>query len=248
MRIPTIRGIIDRRILVNYHIDADTMRRALPAPFRPKLVKGFAIGGICLIRLKGIRPAFLPLPIGVGSENGAHRIAVEWDDAGTTREGVYIPRRDTDSRLNHLAGGRLFPGIHHHARFTTRETDDHYFIEFVSDDDATRVRVEGRLTRDWPANSVFGSVREASDFFETGSLGYSATRSPNVYEGLELACDDWHCDTLEVKDVFSSYFGEEDRFPAGSVHFDCALLMRGIRHQWQSRKGLCCTSGIDAND
>ena len=240
MRIPAIRGIIDRRILVNFQIDADAMRRALPGPFRPKLVNGIAIGGICLIRLKRLRPAFLPLPFGLGSENGAHRIAVEWDDDGTHREGVYIPRRDTNSRFNYIAGGRLFPGIHHRARFTTREQDDHYFVELVSADDETHVRVEGRVTTDWPTGSVFSSLNEASAFFETGALGYSATHDPRTYDGLELACDTWHCDALDVNDVESSYFEDDSRFPKGSVRFDCALLMRGIHHEWHSRRELCC--------
>ena len=50
MRIPAMRGIIDRRILANFHIDPDVMACNLPAPFRPKLANGYAIGGICLIR------------------------------------------------------------------------------------------------------------------------------------------------------------------------------------------------------
>jgi len=100
MKLPTIRGIIDRRILANFRIDAERMAAALPAPFRPQLHQGWAIGGICLIRLKNIRPSFWPLPWGIGSENAAHRIAVEWDVDGQTQQGVYIPRRDTDSRLN----------------------------------------------------------------------------------------------------------------------------------------------------
>lgn len=241
MRLPAIRGIIDRRILVNFRIDADVMGRALPSPFRPKRIGGFAIGGICLIRLKQIRPAFIPLPLGLGSENGAHRIAVEWDDGDVQREGVYIPRRDTNSRLSHLLGGRVFPGIHHHARFTTRESPDRLFVEFRSDDDATHVRVDGRVTTEWPRNSVFDSLDAASKFFEAGSLGYSATHSPHTYEGLELACDNWHCEALSVDDVCSSYFEDEARFPAGSVAFDCALLMRGIRHEWHGRKELCCS-------
>ena len=31
MRIPTVRGVIDRRILVNYHVDPGVLRRLLPA-------------------------------------------------------------------------------------------------------------------------------------------------------------------------------------------------------------------------
>ena len=39
----------------------------------------------------------------------AHRVAVEWDDdAGQLCRGVYIPRRDTDSRLNALLTSQSF--------------------------------------------------------------------------------------------------------------------------------------------
>src|SRR5688572_23448880 len=94
MRLPRIRGVIDRRMLVNIRVDPEVAAKVIPAPFRPKLAGGYAVGGVCLIRLKQFRPTFLPAAIGIGSENAAHRFAVEWDHAGRTREGVYIPRRD----------------------------------------------------------------------------------------------------------------------------------------------------------
>src|ERR1051326_1862789 len=100
MQIPVIRGLIDRRILVNYRVDPDVLTKILPAPFRPKLVNGAGMAGVCLIRLKKIRPRFLPSFLGISSENAAHRIAVEWENDGETKEGVFIPRRDTSSRLN----------------------------------------------------------------------------------------------------------------------------------------------------
>src|SRR3984893_10338567 len=98
MRIPVVQGLIDRRILVNFRVDPDVLTRMLPKPFRPKLVRGAGMAGVCLIRLKHIRPRFLPSFVGIGSENAAHRIAVEWDENGQYREGVFIPRRDTSSR------------------------------------------------------------------------------------------------------------------------------------------------------
>ena len=93
MKIPKIKGIIDRRILINYQIDQNVLENYLPKPFRPKLVKGKGVAGICLIRLKEIRPKGLPKQFGISSENGAHRIAVEWTENGIIKEGVYIPRR-----------------------------------------------------------------------------------------------------------------------------------------------------------
>ena len=53
-------GVIDRRILVNFAVDIDVAKAIVPAPFTPKAVNGKAIAGICLIRLKDVRPKGLP--------------------------------------------------------------------------------------------------------------------------------------------------------------------------------------------
>lgn len=240
MKIPTIRGIIDRRILANFRIDAACMAAALPAPFRPLLHRGWAVGGICLIRLKRVRPNFLPLPWGLQSENAAHRIAVEWDDAGQTKQGVYIPRRDTNSHLNSLAGGTIFPGVHHFAKFTVVETAQQFAVTMNSVDDSAKVHVAGSVSNDFPTSSIFATLAEASAFFERGSLGYSDTKTSGVYDGLELNCIDWKAESLNVDAIESSYFLASERFPPGSVEFDCALLMRGIDHRWHGRANLCC--------
>ena len=73
MKLPRIKGVIDRRMLVNFRIDPDAAAAQIPQPFRPMLIDGSAIGGICLIRLKHIRPVFLPRLLGIRSENAAHR-------------------------------------------------------------------------------------------------------------------------------------------------------------------------------
>lgn len=245
MKIPVMRGVIDRRILVNCRLDPEAAARVLPTPFRPKLVRGYAMAGVCLIRLKGVRPAWLPLPYGVRSENVAHRFAVEWDGRGRTHCGVYIPRRDTSSRLNALIGGRLFPGEHHHARFDVNETGNHLNVAMVSDDSQASISVEARETQAFPDSSVFDSLQEASAFFEDGSLGYSATTQPGRFDGLELRCQTWHADPFEVDRVLSSFFDNHNVFPPGSIAFDHALLMRDISHEWRGRDELCCATGND---
>lgn len=60
-----------------------------------------------MIRFRELRPNFLPSWIGMSSENAAHRIAVEWDEDGQMQEGVFIPRRDTNSWFNKTLGGRV---------------------------------------------------------------------------------------------------------------------------------------------
>ena len=235
MHLPVMQGLIARRLLVNYRADPATVAALLPAPFRPKLARGVAVVGICLIRLEEIRPRGMPAPIGLASENAAHRIAVEWDTPDGPKEGVYIPRRDTNSRANVAVGGRIFPGMHHHARFAATERDDHLSIEIASDDGAVRVQVAGQATENWPADSVFASLAEASAFFEGGALGYSATRDPHKLDGLELRTRCWLVEPFAVASVASSYFDDPARFSPGTVAFDNALLMRGIPHEWHSR-------------
>ena len=243
MRIPTIQGLIDRRVLVNFRVDPDVLSRICPSPFRPQTVNGFGVAGICLIRLKLIRPRILPSFLGISSENAAHRIAVEWDSNGVTKTGVYIPRRDTSSFLNAFAGGRLFPGVHHRARFDVRETETEYHIVIDSIDGSAHVTFDGRATDALPDDSVFDSVADCSRFFEDGSLGYSPVTSTSQFDGLELRAFNWRVQPFAVTTVKSSFFDDRDAFPRGSVAFDNALLMRGIEHEWHSRESLCCAGG-----
>jgi hypothetical protein len=237
-RLPVIQGVIRRRILVNFRVDPGVMQRRLPSRFRPKLHAGYAIAGICLIRLESVRPRFVPSVLGLSSENAAHRIAVRWQDAGAGREGVFIPRRDTGSLLNHLAGGRLFPGEHHHARFTVREAGDAIDLAMMSDDGAVSLRVRGAAGGRLPVSSCFASLEAASAFFEPGAVGYSVTREPGRLDGLELRTHGWSVEALRVDDVHSSYFADTARFPRGSVEFDCALIMRNLGHEWHGAEDL----------
>ncbi|MGD1848425.1 MAG: DUF2071 domain-containing protein [Salibacteraceae bacterium] len=235
MFLPKIKGTIDRRILINYQVEKEVLERYLPAPFRPKLVHGKGIAGICLIRLKGIRPKGLPRQIGIGSENGAHRIAVEWQENGITKEGVFVPRRDTSNVLNALAGGRIFPGIHHQAKFEVAEAEGNYKVAFKSED-GTSLSIEAAETDQWNTESVFDNLACVSDFFEKGSVGYSPDKSG--FEGLELKTYRWQVSLLKVKQVHSSFFENTRIFPEGSVTFDNALLMRDIEHEWQGLHAL----------
>ena len=242
MRIPVIQGLIRRRLLINFRVDPAVMQRQLPSRFRPKLQQGNAIAGVCLIRLEDIRPRFVPRPFGISSENAAHRIAVRWDAGGSEKEGVFIPRRDTGSAINHLTGGRIFPGEHHRAHFAVKEEADRIDFGMASDDGRVIVKVRGRVGGTFPRTSCFASLAEASAFFEPGSIGYSVTSDPRRLDGLELRTQGWTVEPLEVEDVSSSYFSDEARFPRGSVEFDCGLVMRNLAHEWHSAEDLTLSS------
>ncbi len=238
MRLPAIQGVIRRRILVNFRVDPGVMQAQLPPRFRPKLHEGHAMAGICLIRLEAVRPRLVPQFLGLSSENAAHRIAVRWSVEGEEKEGVFIPRRDTGSAMNYMAGGRLFPGEHHRARFAVRDGSGSIELVMHSNDREVSVRIRGRVGGELPSSSCFSSLPEASSFFEPGSLGYSVTSEAGRLDGIELRTHGWRVEPLQVDEVHSSYFADETRFPKGSVEFDCALVMRNLGHEWHSAEDL----------
>jgi uncharacterized protein YqjF (DUF2071 family) len=233
MKIPVVRGIIKRRMLINFRVNAAVMQRFLPAPFRPKLHQGYAIAGICLIRLEDIRPRGLPALLGFSSENAAHRVAVEWDEpSGGSNEGVFIPRRDTDSRLNHLGGGRIFTGEHYLAKFRVLDNGSHVDFTMRSQDKTVSVRARGFDSDALPESSCFASLADSSRFFECGSVGYSSTRDARRLDGMRLTTQYWRVRALTVEQVESSFFADTSLFPVGSVEFDHALIMRDIASEW----------------
>ncbi|MET7423654.1 DUF2071 domain-containing protein [Dactylosporangium sp. NPDC005555] len=229
---PPLTGVVERRLLVNYRTDPDTTARLLPAPLRPRLVNGWAVAGICLIRLGRLRPRHMPAVVGLRSENAAHRIAVEWDTGAGTRSGVYIPRRDTGSLANAALGGRLFPGEHHRARFDTQETASDLRVAFASTDATAHADVRVRAAAGWTGGELFADLGEASEFFRQDTDGYSATGDARRLEGLRLGTDAWSVEPVEVLDAASSFFDDRARFPAGTATLDCALLMRDVPVVW----------------
>lgn len=236
--LPTLRGVIDRRILVNYRVEPDALDDALPDGFEPQTVDGYGVGGICLIRLRDLRPRGLPALLGTRSENAAHRIAVETPRDAAEDTGVFVPRRDTSSRLGRLIGGRAFPGVQHAADFDVRESEGRYEVTMDSADGEAHVHVAGEPTDALPADSVFDSIDRASEFFRLGSTGYSPNERTGAYETVELHTLEWSVTPLAVDSVASSYF---DALADDAVAFDHALLMRDIDHEWRAGESLCST-------
>jgi hypothetical protein len=201
--------------------------------------RGYAIAGICLIRLEEIRPIGLPSMFGISSENAAHRIAVLWDDSsGKTREGVFIPRRDTGSKLNYYLGGRIFPSEHHLADFDIDDEGSRLSMSIRARDGLMSINLRAHESDALPSMSCFESLAESSAYFEGGSIGYSVTRNCCRLDGLRLQTNGWQVRPLEVEHVHSSFFSDETVFPSGSVTFDHALIMRDLNHEWHEEPDL----------
>ena len=250
-----IASLIERRLLVNFRLDPEAAARILPPGTRPLLCRGHAVGGICLIRLAGVRrsggPALPSLAgrFGLRSEIAVHRIATVWDGPDGQESGVYIPRRDTDSRLTTLTAGLFLPGEHHLAKFEVHEWPDQVRIGFRSADETTHARIEAQVADRLRGSALFADLDEAARFLRDAPDGYAALPDA-AWDGLgggsgggsggssdaggergEQARREGRAFSLRpaaLVEVSSSYFEDPERFPPGTAEPDSALLVRDL--------------------
>jgi uncharacterized protein YqjF (DUF2071 family) len=232
MTAPTMQGVVERRLLINYRLDPDVAAAMIPAPFEPQLVNGFAVAGIRLIRLGQLRPRGLPASLGLTSENAAHRFAVQWQDDTGLRTGVYIPTRHSAAIVNVAAGDRLFPGLHHRADFKVVESDDAIAVAFTARDSRCVVDAAVVMSDELTDSQLFASTAAASNFFRSGAAGYSPRRRSARLDRLELRTTAWRVEAASIGHVRSSLFDDRVAFPAGTIHLDSALVMRNIPVEW----------------
>lgn len=220
-----VRGVqaqLRRRLLISYRVDPDVAASLLPEGFRPQLVDGSALAGVCVLGLEAIRPRWFAPRWGLRSENAAHRIAVEWDGPEGTEQGVFIFERHSSAWHPVLFGGRLFPGVHHRARFTTREGSGRYAL--TMDAGAHSIAADVEVGGEW-TSSFFDSVDEASEFYRAGRIGWSYRHDGREVEPVALASDEWAVEGARLHSLRSSFF---DALPEGAAVFDSVVVMRDL--------------------
>jgi hypothetical protein len=210
-------------------VNPEVAQRLIPDQFRPQIVDGSAVAGVCMIGLQSVRPGWLRPRIGFRTENVAHRIAVEWDENGKTRSGVYIVERHSSSLVPVLAGGRLFPGVQKRAWFDLDETQSRFRVNMAAP--GTRVSVDVQLGGPW-RSTLFPTVEAASAFHEHGAVGWSPRRDGKGVEPFELTSEEWAVEPGQVISLKSSFF---DALPEGAASFDSVVVMRDIPFFWDTR-------------
>jgi hypothetical protein len=224
--VKAVRSTIERRLLVNWRADPGDVGPLLPAPFRPHLVDGSAVVGVCILRLEHVRPPGLPRWAGAAFASAAHRVSVSWDGPdGTEEHGVYVLRRDTSSRLAAAASGRLFPGELRRAEVTDTSTDDELSISVVGDD-GTSVVVHG-LVGGADRSHLFASPADAERFFLGGAVAYSPRAGSDRLDALDLDADRFDLVPVTMDLARSTMWHEVGTF-------DGAYLMRDVPATWRA--------------
>ncbi|AXL11180.1 hypothetical protein DXT68_02800 [Microbacterium foliorum] len=217
-----VRAQLRRRLLISYRVDPAAAAALLPKGFRPQLVDGSAVAGVCVLGLEDIRPRVVRRRIGLRSENAAHRIAVEWDGPDGVETGVFIFERHSSAWHPVLFGGRLFPGVHRRARFRIAESEDRFAVTMAAG--AHSVDADVEVTGEW-SSTLFPTIEDASAFYRSGRVGWSLARDGQSVEPVALAADGWKVETARLHRLRSSFF---DALPDGAAVFDSVVVMRDL--------------------
>jgi len=243
--LPVLEGIIARRILLNFRADPLAVQKLVPAPLEVEQYLGFAIVGICLIRLEHLRPKGVPSALGISSENMAHRVAIRYPVGNEIKPGVFIWRRETDRKMVEFMGGRLFPGVHGRAKFNVIEQPNILQMNVLTPNHDADVSFVARRSSRWPKNSLFPGLGEVSEFFQRGDCGFSCSLQGDSVEGLQLRTLRWEMEPLEIEEQNCAFYQDALRFPTDSITFDSALLMRGLPHEWHEIKDIPELAGVE---
>lgn len=220
--IRTVHARLRRRLLISYRVDPGVAASLLPTGFRPQIIDGAALAGVCVLGLESIRLPGMPGRAGLRSENAAHRIAVEWDGEHGVETGVFIFERHSSAWHPVLWGGRLFPGVHRRARFRIEESADRYALTMAAGTHSLTADVE--VGGEW-SSSFFSSVDDASDFYRSGRVGWSLGRDGSSAEAVTLTAEGWNVEGARLHGLRSSFF---DGLPEGTAVFDSVVVMRDL--------------------
>ncbi len=240
MQRPVAAHHLDRRILILYRFAPELAEQMLLPGYQPRKLRGFALGGIALVRCASLRSALLPARI-TACENALHFVNGLRMEQQRAETGVLVMRYDTSSRLHAWIGGeRRWHCRHHHARFRVSESAESIDIRCDSDDRQVHLAMKAHLDRQICRQSVFRSTDQVLHLLrnELRCLGLVHRDSDDAASARTRGQP--HLIPLSVEQLESSVFGDREKFPSGAVEFDSAYWLRDDELVWSDHGAICC--------
>jgi hypothetical protein len=234
MHSPPLRGRCPRRALFTWRIDPVAARRVVPAPLRPKILHGAAIGAVDWIRLERLRPRLIPGPLGLSMEMCTHLIPAEWDDNGVRRDVLYVLRRDVQVSGLGRAAGLLLPGHPNPASIKAIDEDTQVQVSAASKDGVCQLELGGVLAGQWQNSPLFSSGKHLMHVLGNQAGGFLAFDENGDGALIELEAHPELAEPLDVLQHHSSLF-DGGILPKGAAQPDAAVVLRNLVCLWSPR-------------
>jgi hypothetical protein len=223
-------------LVLTYAAPAETLRPLLPPGLRLDTCGDHGFLAIALVQTEGLRPAFLPRPLGQDFFLSGYRIFARFETtSGRTLRGLRILRSDADRRLM-VAFGNLLTHYHYRkCRAVVREGEGRLEVRIETPDAEADLDVVADLASrpaPLPPGSPFPSLAEARKF--AGPLPFTfdyekETHSIVVIEGVRQ-----HWDPQPVRvEVRRNTFLERPPFASGKLVLAHAFHLENVPYRWK---------------
>ncbi|HZF13527.1 MAG TPA: DUF2071 domain-containing protein [Thermoanaerobaculia bacterium] len=216
------RGELHDVELVQFSLDLEEAARALPPPLVPRRIAGRALVSLVHVRLRRMRPTFLPGLVGFSYRHVAFRLLVDDpalappppSDPEAAGRGIFFVRSFTDRPLLAHAGNLLT-----HYRLTP--------AELAVDPRGLAVREGGRrlsyrkavLGAEVPSPGLFGGWAEARAVVGALDRAYAVDPDGGVWE-TRIKRPDWPLEPLALAGFATDFFE--------SARLECAFRVASV--------------------
>ncbi|GAA3293694.1 hypothetical protein Dvina_19565 [Dactylosporangium vinaceum] len=223
-QLPSVRALVNERIIFNYRLPADYLKRLLPVAWlTPQLVDGSAVASVCVLRLSRVTAGPFPSVLGVHSVSSARRYGV-LDERSGGSPAVFVSERTTNSALGSLFTAAGFSAQHDYLPAAIGDDGESILVTLGND------RFTGRAV---PASlwssSLFPELEDFSTFLAEGVRSYGTSRREGRLTILDLFKEDRGYQPLAAREVGGSLV--QPWLDAGAV-LDSVARTTDAKYRW----------------
>jgi hypothetical protein len=229
-----IRGRIAQCWLFVYRTPVETAAELLPRQIEAVTKNGFAFWNIVVCRLEGMRPAPLPVVVGLGYWHVAYRLHVRATrESGEPIEGLYFARSDCDRRVVAVAGNWFTDFNFHVARIRVGAHTSGVTGKVTSPDAAASFEIDRRAIPQLTPGSPFASLGEAASALEYKPAALSAVGSAEVnMVKVRRDAAAWHWKPVAVKEARWQFLEKYD------ASFELCYEVGPVDYLWEARRSV----------
>lgn len=233
-----MRTVFRRCLLVNFAVDPDVLRRALPGPIEPDLYDGSAYLSVVVAELYKMRPAFAPEPLGITYNQIVYRAVVR---CGGER-GVHFLRSDADNAVMCAFGNALSFFRFHRSAITFDRHDEVLDLDVVTASavpaDIHATYTLGDARRTLPPTSAFADLDQAQAWLVELYAAFAHTPGRSHVDVVRIDRGEWNLQVVDDLRGEYAFLTAGAPFGPGRARLDSIFLVDDIAYHWHRRRRL----------
>ena len=199
----TMRGRLEKCWLFTFRTPEEDVAGLIPDQLTLLSRDGFAFWNIVVCEISGLRPAGIPLWMGLRYRHVGYRLYVRYQPNGVPVEGLYFVRSDCDSGLIKITGNLLTDFDFHRAKVGIEDTS----VSIDSPDASALAKMDHEVPVSLSPGSPFDSIYQAKAVLKYKPFGI-APGSNGKMNVVAIARDEdaWRSKLVHVAEQDWAFF------------------------------------------